>query len=121
GRDAGKDPVRGGGLDGALRGRGRAGPRALVPGAQGRVRRVLAGLLDKGRALAGTDLPRILQDRLVFAGQLRRRFADIDLLLAPVHPFGNPTAAELLAILKRPGGGDAMLRYTAPFDMSGSP
>src|SRR5690606_35602905 len=38
--------------------------------------RVLAGLLDKGRALAGTELARILQDRLVFAGQLRRLFAE---------------------------------------------
>lgn len=83
--------------------------------------KVLAGLLDKGRAVGGIEIARILQDRLVFAGELRRLFADVDLLLCPVHPFGNPTAAELLSILRQPGGGDAMLRYTAPFDMSGSP
>ncbi len=82
---------------------------------------VLAALIDQGHAVRGIDLMRIAQARLVFTGALRKLFQTVDLLLVPVHPFGNPSAAQLDAIFKTPGGIDDVLRYTAPFDMSGSP
>ena len=82
---------------------------------------VLAGLIDKGRQVGGIALMKIAQDRLVFQGALRKLFETVDLLLVPVHPFGNPSAAQLDAIFKTPSGIDDVLRYTAPFDMSGSP
>ena len=64
---------------------------------------------------------RIYHARLVFQGQLRKLFQQIDLLLVPVHPFGNPSASKLDEVFKRPNGIDDVLRFTAPFDMSGSP
>ncbi|MBA3477933.1 MAG: amidase [Lautropia sp.] len=82
---------------------------------------VLADLIEQGRNLGVLDLMRIYHARLVFQGQLRKLFQEIDLLLMPVHPFGNPSAGKLDEVFKRPGGIDDVLRFTAPFDMSGSP
>nr|BAJ23964.1 amidase [uncultured bacterium] len=82
---------------------------------------VLAGLIDVGRGLGAMDLMRIEHERLEFKGALRKIFERVDLLLTPVHPFGNPSNAELEAIFERPGGIDDALRFTGPFDMSGSP
>lgn len=82
---------------------------------------VLADLIELGRGLGPLELMHILHDRLVFNGELRKLFGEIDLLLVPVHPFGNPSAADLDQIFKTPNGIDDVLRFTAPFDMSGSP
>ncbi len=82
---------------------------------------VLAALIDSGHALPVLELTKLMQDRLVFQGQLRKLFGEVDLLLVPVHPFGNPSAARLDEIFNTPNGIDDVLRFTAPFDMSGSP
>jgi amidase len=82
---------------------------------------VLADLIEQGRKLGVMDLMHVYHDRLVFQGQLRKLFQHIDILLLPVHPFGNPSAQQLDEVFKRPGGIDDVLRFTAPFDMSGSP
>jgi amidase len=82
---------------------------------------VLADLIDTGRKVDVLELMRIYHARLVFQGQLRKLFKEVDLLLVPVHPFGNPSAAQLDEVFARPGGIDDVLRFTAPFDMSGSP
>lgn len=81
----------------------------------------LAGLIDAGLGLGAVDLMRIEHERLAFKGALRKLFGHVDLLLAPVHPFGNPSNAELAEVFRQPGGIDKALRFTAPFDMSGSP
>ncbi len=82
---------------------------------------VLAGLIDLGLHVGGVELMKIEHSRLLFKGSLRKLFDTVDLLLVPVHPFGNPSAAQLDDIFKTPNGIDDVLRYTAPFDMSGSP
>lgn len=82
---------------------------------------VLADLIETGRRLGGIELMKIEHQRLVFKGALRKLFETVDLLLVPVHPYGNPSAAQLDAIFKTPNGIDDVLRYTAPFNMSGSP
>jgi amidase len=82
---------------------------------------VLADLIETGRKLDVLDLMKIYHARLVFQGQVRKLFQEIDLLLVPVHPFGNPSAGQLDEVFNRPNGIDDVLRFTAPFDMSGSP
>jgi amidase len=82
---------------------------------------VLADLIDLGHSVGGIELMKIEHSRLAFKGALRKLFNEVDLLLVPVHPFGNPSATQLDAIFKTPNGIDDVLRYTAPFDMSGSP
>lgn len=81
----------------------------------------LAALLDLGRRTTSLDVARILHRRLEFQGALRKLLLEVDVLLVPVHPFGNPSLAQLAENRLRPGGVDDLLRFTAPFDMSGSP
>ncbi len=82
---------------------------------------VLTELLDQGRAVSGLRLAQIQQTRLQYSGALRRLLGQVDLLLAPVHPFGNPRLADLAAIRAQPGGANRLRRFTAPYDLSGSP
>lgn len=82
---------------------------------------VLASLIDGGRSLDAMTLMKIHHQRLAFTGALRKLFRRLDLLLVPVHPFGNPTLSALDELLSRPGGLDNAVRFTAPFNMSGSP
>ena len=82
---------------------------------------VLSGLIDLGYSVSGLELAKLMQDRLVFVGQLRALFRKIDVLLVPVHPFGNPTNERLEQLLSTPQGLEGALRYTGPFNLSGSP
>ncbi|UZD67290.1 amidase [Marinobacter sp. AN1] len=82
---------------------------------------VLAGLIEAGRRLGATDLMKMHHTRLMFAGDLRKLFGLFDLLLVPVHPFSNPTIESYNSLLRDPQTMNESLRYTAPYNMSGSP
>lgn len=82
---------------------------------------VLASLIDTGIGMNAVELMKIEHARLAFKGALRKLFQQVDLMLVPVHPFGNPSAGQLDEVFNRPNGIDDVLRFTAPFDMSGSP
>jgi len=82
---------------------------------------VLAGLIEAGRRLGATDLMKMHHTRLMFAGDLRKLFEAFDLLLVPVHPFSNPTIERYNRLLRDPQTMNESLRYTAPYNMSGSP
>jgi amidase len=81
----------------------------------------LAAFLEFGRSVDGVEMGRIAHDRLNFAGGLARCFEQIDLLLVPTMPTPTPRLSDLSSF-----GTDSnvlidMLRFTAPFDFSGSP
>lgn len=82
---------------------------------------VLTDVIQTGHKLNAIEVMKIYHQRLVFQGQLRKLFQKVDLMLVPVHPYGNPSAAQLVEIFTRPNGIDDLLRFTGPFDMSGSP
>nr|BAJ23972.1 amidase [uncultured bacterium] len=81
---------------------------------------VLADLIELGRGLGAQELMHIYHARLVFNGQLRKLSRRSTCCMVPVHPFGNRprTARPDLQHAERI---DDVLRFTAPFDMSGSP
>ena len=81
----------------------------------------LAGLIDSGRSLSGMDYQKILLRRLDFAGRLKVLFETIDLLLIPAQAFASPTTAEMAILGEDPDKLASLLRYTCPFDASGSP
>ncbi|UVH55930.1 amidase [Variovorax paradoxus] len=81
----------------------------------------LSGLLDLGRAQSGVDYQKIVLNRHAFSGRVRAMFEGIDLLLVPAHGVASPTLARMATFGEDAGLMSAMLRYTCPFDMSGSP
>jgi amidase len=82
---------------------------------------LLAGLLDAGRAVSGLDYQKIVLRRNDFRGRVQALFETIDLLLVPVLAYAAPTEARMATRGTAPEIGRTMLRYTAPFDMSGHP
>lgn len=81
----------------------------------------LAGLIDLGRSQSGLDYQKIVLRRNDFRGRVARVFEHIDLLVVPATAVASPTLAQMATL-----GEDAdllmgLLRYTCPFDMTGSP
>ncbi len=81
----------------------------------------LAGLLDLGRTQSATDYQKIVLNRLAFSGRVRAMFEGIDLLLMPSQGVASPTLERMLTFGQDADLMSAMLRYTCPLDMSGSP
>lgn len=81
----------------------------------------LAGVLDLGRAQSGMDYQNIVLRRLAFSGRVREMFEGIDLLLMPAQGVASPTLERMLTFGEDAEMMSAMLRYTCPLDMSGSP
>jgi amidase len=81
----------------------------------------LAGLIDTGRALSGLDYQQILLRRNDFRGRVAKLFEAIDLLVVPAQPFASPTKAMMAKLGEDPSLVQGLLRFTCPFDMTGSP
>jgi amidase len=81
----------------------------------------LAGLIDTGRALSGLDYQQILLRRNDFRGRVAKLFESIDLLVVPAQPFASPTKAMMGRLGEDPSLVQGLLRFTCPFDMTGSP
>jgi len=81
----------------------------------------LAGLIDAGRSLCALDYQKILLRRRDFAGRVLAALAPVDAMLIPAQPFAAPTVARMATLGRVPAELAALIRYTAPFDMSGNP
>ena len=82
---------------------------------------MLAGLIDAGRRLSGTELAHLQVRRAAITGGLNKLLASIDLLLMPVMPQAVWSLQGLAAAGRDADTVAARLRFTAPFDMSGHP
>jgi len=94
---------------------------ATYPSRKGEYGPGLAGLIELGRSLGAMDYQKMALRRADFTGRVHSLFQAVDLLLIPAMPFAAPTAARMATL-----GADAellagALRYTCPFDLSGSP
>lgn len=81
----------------------------------------LAGLLDLGRAQSGMDYQKIVLRREAFRGAVRLLFETVDLIAVPAQAFAAPTLARMAALGEDPSLITGLLRFTCPFDMTGSP
>jgi amidase len=81
----------------------------------------LAALLDAGRALSAADYQRILLRRRAFTGRVHQALEPVDVALIPAIPFNVPTVARMATLGQVPAELAALIRYTAPFSMSGHP
>jgi amidase len=82
---------------------------------------VMASVLEAGRALSGVDCQKIQLRRMDLRGRFARLFQAIDLLLTPVQPFAPLSLATIRTLGEQPELILKLQRYTAPFDMTGSP
>jgi amidase len=94
---------------------------ATYPARAGEYGGVLAGLIDVGRRLSGTEVAHLQLRRAAVTGALNRLLASVDLLLMPVMPRAVWSLDALATAGRDPETVGMRLRYTAPFDMSGHP
>jgi len=81
----------------------------------------LAGFIDAGRALSGMEYQRILLRRRLFSGRVQRTLDAVDAMLIPAIPFTVPTVQRMAVLGQVSADLAALIRFTAPFSMSGSP
>lgn len=81
----------------------------------------LAGLIDTGRGLSGMDYQKIVLRRIDFRGRVQALFQNIDLLVIPTTGIASPTVAQMATLGENPDLISALLRFTCPLDMTGSP
>ena len=81
----------------------------------------LGTLIEMAATQDSLDVADILHERLRFNGGLRQMFGGIDLMLCPTMPVPAPTLAAMARYATDPDLLLSILRYTAPFDFSGSP
>jgi amidase len=81
----------------------------------------LAALIEQGLATKGTDIAPINLERLRFSRELSELFEVVDILLIPTMPVPIPSLEVMKAYGEDPNVLLNILRFTAPFDFSGSP
>ena len=82
---------------------------------------VLSGLLELGRKADGREVAKIHRRRKEFSGRLEALLREVDVLLMPAMDIAAPTLDYLAAHRDDPQARYARVRFTAPFDMTGSP
>lgn len=98
-----------------------AAHEATFPSRAERYGPVLRALLERGRSVDGLTISKIWTERQRFSGALANMMRDIDLLLVPAMNRAALSWAAIEAAGREPSEIAGRLRYTAPFDMSGSP
>ena len=81
----------------------------------------LAALIEQGRGMDASALGEIFHDRLAFSGALAAVFEEVDLVLVPTMPVPIPSLSRMAEYGQDPDVLLRILRFTAPFDFSGSP
>jgi amidase len=81
----------------------------------------LGGLIEFGRSISAVEMQKIWLRRRAFTGAVRGFFQNCDLLLIPAQPMASPTHQEMTVIGTVPSELARLIKYTAPFDMSGNP
>jgi amidase len=81
----------------------------------------LSSFIDLSSGLSGLDYQKIILRRLSFRGRVAALFQGIDLLLVPAQSLASPTTAQLANLGDNAEMLNALVRYTMPFNMTGSP
>ena len=81
----------------------------------------LAGLIELGLQQSGTDYQKIVLRREAFRGRVRALFEKIDLLAIPAQTFAAPSIEKMATLGENPDLIAGLLRFSCPFDMTGSP
>jgi amidase len=81
----------------------------------------LAALIDQGLATPGVEIAEINLERIKFGRRLADLFDHVDVLLIPTMPVPIPSLELMKSYGEDPNVLLGILRFTAPFNFSGSP
>ena len=81
----------------------------------------LGGFIEMGRGVNALDLQKVWLRRRQFAGRVAALFETIDLLLIPAQPMASPTMAQMETLGSDPNAFEVLVKFTAPFNTTGSP
>ncbi|MBT6407780.1 MAG: amidase, partial [Rhodospirillaceae bacterium] len=81
----------------------------------------LAGLIEAGRSVSAMEVQRANTNRQEFNGRVATLFENIDMLLIPAQYMASPTKKQMATLGEDANALAMMLRFTAPFDYTGSP
>ena len=81
----------------------------------------LAALIDQGLATPGVEIAEINLERIKFGRRLADLFERVDVLLIPTMPVPIPSLELMKSYGEDPNVLLGILRFTAPFNFSGSP
>lgn len=81
----------------------------------------LRDFLDQADGLSAAHYQAMMLRRRIFSGQLERLLQGVDTLLIPAQTTASPTIAQMAALGENPSALAALIRFTAPIDMSGHP
>ena len=81
----------------------------------------LAQLIDEGRAITGMQAAESHYLRVAFTASFETLFRDIDCMLCPTMPTPTPSLADMADYGADPAVLGTIMRYTAPYNFTGSP
>lgn len=81
----------------------------------------LSAVIEHAHTLTAADIAEALCERERFRGEMLAYFDDVDALLLPVQAMAAPTIAEMRAASTGPDWRERLLRYVAPFALTGQP
>ena len=81
----------------------------------------LSAFIDSGRPVSAMAYQKIRLRRVAFGGRVAALFESIDLLLVPAQSRASPTVRQMAILGQDPQELLALLRFAAPFSMTGSP
>ena len=81
----------------------------------------LAGFIDSGIQATSLDVARANICRNHWRGTLSRIFQRVDMIIAPALSFSTPPESTIRKLAAGEDGLVKLTRYTAPYDLSGSP
>ena len=81
----------------------------------------LAQLIELGLQASGVEVARGAVRRLEFSGALHSLFGEVDCMILPTMPLPIPSLAQMSEYGADPEVLLSILRFTAPFDFSGTP
>lgn len=81
----------------------------------------LAAFLDLAEGVDARQIQAIWRRRQIFRGELEAVLRTVDAVLIPVQPDAGLTITRMAALGEDPAALDALVRHTAPYDMSGHP
>jgi amidase len=81
----------------------------------------LGGFIASAQKIIAADYQKILLRRRDFSGRVSAMFQSIDLLIIPAQFIASPTKAQMETLGQDADALLALMRFTSPFNMTGSP